>query len=136
MKVYVLDASALIRYLSNGSGEEKVHALLQRAAKSEVRVLISVINWGEALYSLAKVAGLGNAAADLKAMGAFVESVAADETLAKAAAIVRLHYKLGYADWFAAALAMGMDATLVSSDPDFAKLGKNLKVLALPRHSG
>jgi hypothetical protein len=27
-------------------------------------------------------------------------------------------------------------ATLVTSDPDFERLGKQLKVLALPRHAG
>jgi ribonuclease VapC len=136
MKAYVLDASALIRYLSNGIGEEKVHLLIQRATKGEAHLLISVVNWGEALHSLAKVAGLGQATVDLKAIGAFVESVAADETFAEAAAAVRFHYKLGYADCYAAALAMRMDATLVTSHPDFAKLGKRLKLLALPRHSG
>jgi predicted nucleic acid-binding protein len=42
---------------------------------------------------------------------------------------------LGYADCYAAALAMRMDATLVTTDLDFAKLGKKLKLLVLPRHS-
>ena len=115
--------------------EEKVDALIQRSYQCEVRLLISVVNWGEALYSLAKTAGLGKATADLKAMSAFVVQVAIDEKLAEAAATVKFHYKLGYADCFAAALAMRMDATLVTSDPDFAKLGKQLKILALPLHS-
>jgi ribonuclease VapC len=133
MKIYVLDAGAVIRYLSHGIGEEKVHTLIQRAARSEARLLISVVNWGEALYSLAKIAGLGKATADLKAMSAFVEPVVADEASADAAATVRYHYRLGYADCYAAALAIRMDATLVTTDPDFAKLGKKLKVLALAR---
>jgi len=135
MKVYVLDASAVIRYLSNGAGEEKVYALIQRAAGGEARLLISVINWGEALYSLAKVAGLAKAMADLKALSAFLEPVVADEAHTEAAATIRLYYKIGYADCFAAALAIRMVATLVTTDPDFAKLGKKLKVLVLPRHS-
>jgi predicted nucleic acid-binding protein len=48
---------------------------------------------------------------------------------------IRLRYKLGLADSFAAALALELGATLVTADPEFAKLGKQLKVLALPRHS-
>jgi predicted nucleic acid-binding protein len=59
----------------------------------------------------------------------------ADEAVSEAAATVKFHFRLGYADCFAAELAMRMDATLVTTDPDFAKLGKQLKVLALPRHS-
>ncbi len=135
MKVDVLDANAVIRYLSNGIGEEKVAALIHRAAKGEARLLISVINWGEVLYTLARLAGLSRATTDLKSLSAFVESVAADEAHVEAAAALRLHYRLGYADCFAASLAMRMNATLVTTDPDFAKLGKRLKVLALPRHS-
>jgi hypothetical protein len=30
---------------------------------------------------------------------------------------------------------MRLRATLVTADPEFAKLGKQLKVLALPRHT-
>jgi ribonuclease VapC len=135
MKNYVLDASAAVRYLTNGIGEEKVDALIHRSQKHEVHLLICVVNWGEALYVLAGMAGLGKATADLKTMSAFVELVAVDEALAESAATVKFHYKLGYADCFAASLAMRMNATLVTSDPDFAKLGKQLRVLALPRHS-
>ncbi|MGB7549156.1 MAG: PIN domain-containing protein [Terracidiphilus sp.] len=134
MKQYVLDANAVMRYLSNGSGEEKVAMLIQRAAKGEARLLISVINWGEVLYSLARLAGLNKATADLKALGAIVESVDADEDQAEAAASLKFRYKMGYADTYAAALAMRTGATLVTADPAFAKLGKQLKVLALPRH--
>ena len=135
MKIYVLDAGAVIRYLSNGAGEGKVAVLIQRAVKGEVRLLISAVNWGEALYSLAQKAGLDNARADLKTLSSFVTPVEVREVEAEAAATVRLHYKLGYADCFAASLAMRMSATLVTTDPDFLKLGKQLKVLALPSHS-
>jgi ribonuclease VapC len=133
MKIYVLDASAAVRYVTGGVGEEKVGALIRRTAQGEARMLISVVNWGEALYSLARVVGLAKATADLKAVSAFVESVMVDEALAEFAAGVRLHYRLGYADCFAAALAMRMKATLVTSDPDFSKLGKALKVITLSR---
>ena len=134
MKNYALDASAAVRYLTNGIGAEKVDALIHRSHKHEVHLLVCVVNWGEALYVLAGMAGLGKATADLKAISAFVELVAVDEELAEAAAVVKFHYKLGYADCFAAALAMRIDATLVTSDPDFAKVGKKLKILELPRH--
>jgi len=99
------DASAAVRYLTNGIGEEKVDALIHRSQKHEVHLLICVVNWGEALYVLAGMAGLGKAqTADLKTMSAFVELVAVDEALAESAATVKFHYKLGYADCFAASL--------------------------------
>jgi ribonuclease VapC len=135
MKIYILDASAVIRYLTNGIGEEKVAALIHRSHKHEVSLLISMVNWGEALYILAGKIGLEKATSVLKSMTAVLESVAVDEELAEAAAIIKFHYKMGYADCYAAALAMRMDATLVTSDPEFVKLGKKLKILALPRRA-
>lgn len=135
MKQYVLDANAVMRYLSNESGEEKVALLIRMAARGEARLRISVINWGEAFYSLAKLAGLNKAARDLRALGAIVEPVAVDIAQAESAATLKFRYKMGYADSYAAELAMRTGATLVTADPDFVKLGKQLKVLALPRHS-
>ncbi len=105
-------------------------ALIQKSHRGEVHLLICAVNWGEALYILAGTVGLKTAIADLQTMSALVESVDVDETLAEAAAIVKLHYKLGYADCFAASLAMRMNATLITSDSDFAKLGKQLKLLS------
>jgi ribonuclease VapC len=135
MKIYVLDASAVVRYLTNGAGAAKVDALIDRGFRGEARLSISVVNWGEALYSLANMRGLNQAKAALMALNALVEPVLVDEALAEAAAAVRFHYKLGYADCFAAALALRLNATLVTTDPDFAKLGKRLKVMALQRGS-
>jgi predicted nucleic acid-binding protein len=59
----------------------------------------------------------------------------ADADQAKAAAEIRYRYKLGLADCYAAELAMRTGATLVTADPEFARLGKQLKILTLPRHS-
>jgi ribonuclease VapC len=131
MKIYVLDASAVVRFLTKGLHYERIVALVKMARDRNARLTISTVNWGEVLYSVAKDFGLYRATMDLKAMSAYLESVAVDEELAEAAAIIKFHYKMGYADCYAAALAMRTDATLVTSDPDFDKLGKKLKVLSL-----
>lgn len=135
MKSYVLDANAIIRFLTRGPSYEKVAALMKKAACGEVWLSVSVINWGEVLYCMARSAGLNKATSDLKALGTVVESVAVDEPGAEAAAALKLHYGLGYADCFAAALALRLKATLVTADPEFAKLGRRLKVLNLTRHA-
>jgi predicted nucleic acid-binding protein len=41
---------------------------------------------------------------------------------------------LGYADAFAAELAIERGAWLVTADPEFSKAGKALAVYSLPRH--
>ena len=55
------------------------------------------------------------------------------ERATRAAALKQKH-NLGYADAFAAELAIERGAWLVTADPEFSKLGKALSVYSLPRH--
>lgn len=135
MKPYVLDANAVMRYLQKRPGFEQVRDLLKKASRGEARLFISVVNRGEVLYSLARRAGVQEASEALRTLASCIEAVDVHEENADAAALLKLHYKLGFADCFAAELAMRSGATLVTADPEFARLGKQLKVLALPRHS-
>jgi len=134
MKAYVLDANALIRYVQNGDGVGKVDALFKQAAKGDARLSMSVVNMGEVLYILAKYIGRDRALQYLASFRLAIEMVAADVDHATDAALLKSLYKLGYADSFAAALALRSKAILVSADPSFEKLGKTLKLLSLPRH--
>jgi predicted nucleic acid-binding protein len=121
--------------LTNGPGIERIDRLFAQAQRGEASLSMSVVNRGEALYNLAKRAGMIEAAAALRTIAHYVESVDATEEQANGAAALKFIYKLGYADCFAADLAIRRGAILVTADPDFVKLGKQLKVLALPRHS-
>jgi hypothetical protein len=69
----------------------------------------------------------------LKVLQNVATMVEADAVQALAAAEMKHKYKLGYADSFAATLALTSKATLVSADPEFEKLGKALKWVRLPR---
>jgi len=57
------------------------------------------------------------------------------EHATRAAALKQKH-NLGYADAFAAELAIERGAWLVTADPEFSKLEKALSVYSLPRHQG
>jgi predicted nucleic acid-binding protein len=135
VKQFVLDANVLIRYLTKGPGIERIDRLFAQAQRGDAGLSISVINRGEALYTLAKRAGMLEAIEALRVLAHYVESVDVTEEQANGAATLKFIYKLGYADCFAADLAIRRGATLVTADPEFVKLGKQLKVLALPRHS-
>lgn len=134
MKEYVLDANALMRYFQAGEGSETIDRLLAKTHTGEVKLSISAINLGEVLYTLAKSIGLDRTTAYINALRQSVETVAIDQEFALSAAAIKFQYKLGYADSIAALLAMRRRATLVTADPEFVKLGKRVKVLALPRH--
>ena len=135
MKSYVLDANAVIRYLTKGPGIDRLDKIFAQAQRGEANLSISAINRGEALYNLAKRAGMIAAIEALRTLAHYVKSVDVTEEHSNGAAALKFTYRLGFADCFAADLAIRSGATLVTSDSDFAKLRKQLKVLALPRHS-
>lgn len=135
MREYVLDANALVRFFRNQEGAAKVENLLIQSDKGLALLRISVVNLAEVLYISARYFGIEEAHKAIYKVRSLVEftPVDADQTLA--AAGIKYRYKLGLADCFAAELAIRIGATLVTADPEFAKLGKQLKILALPRHS-
>jgi len=60
--------------------------------------------------------------------------VAADRDRATRAAALKQKHNLGYADSFAAELAIERGAWLVTADPEFSRLGRTLSVYSFPRH--
>ncbi len=62
-----------------------------------------------------------------------IEAVAVDWALARQAARYKARGGLAYADCFAAALASAWNAPLVTSDPDFKFLEKEIEVRWLRR---
>jgi predicted nucleic acid-binding protein len=135
VKDYVLDANALVRLFRNQEGAAKIQDLLIQADKKQASLRISVVNLAEVLYIFARYSTLEEARKAIRKVQTLVESASPDIEQALAAAEIRHHYKLGLADCFAAELAMSSGATLVTADPEFARLGKQLKLMALPRHS-
>ena len=63
-----------------------------------------------------------------------VTVVPVDRERAALAGELKVVHGLGYADSFAASLALELRATLVTADSDFRKVGNKLKVEFLPRH--
>lgn len=47
MNVYILDSSALIRYIDNEAGAERVEHILKACVAGTVQVQISALQWGE-----------------------------------------------------------------------------------------
>jgi predicted nucleic acid-binding protein len=135
VKEYVLDANALVRLYRDAPGAATVENLIRQARSGSAHLRISVINLSEVAWVLARYCGRDKALRCIEAARGAIEIEAVWERHALDTAVLRLRYKLGLADSFAAELAMRTGATLVTADPDFAKLGKQLKVLALPRHS-
>ncbi len=114
----VLDSFALLTFLRGEAGEEKVAALLERAGlRAEVKYIV-LRKDGEARWE--EIAG------ELPALP--IEFHPATRALADVAADFKARYKLSLADAFAAALAKEWKAELLTGDPEFKALGKEIKI--------
>lgn len=135
MKKYVLDANALLILLDDRPGASRVARTLEQAKRQGLRLFISAVNWGEVVYSLWKVQGEIEAKKLMRKVEELpVTVVPADRARAAMAGEMKMVHGLGYADSFAAGLALELRATLITADPDFQKVGNKLKVEFLPRH--
>ena len=132
-KTYVLDANALLNLLVNGPGAERVERLV-RDARPATPLLVSAVNWGEVFYISWQRHGEKSARqtlADLLQLPIRIVPVDIPQVL-KAGELKAVH-KIPYVDCLAAALAALNQATLVTSDRDFEKLGRHFPVLWIAR---
>lgn len=134
MKVYVLDANALYRFLIGGAGAEIVGRLLREARDAEVLLRMSVVNWGEVYYTIAKAKGFAETSRIMERVKMLpLQLQMADEAITTRAAQLKAGHGLPYADCFAAACT-GPDEVLVTADTkDFRKV-PGLQILPLPEH--
>lgn len=133
---YVLDANALIGFFEGRlAAAERVRMLLATADQTGFPLWMSAINWGEVFYIEWRRYGEAMARqAEVNLQRLPVIVVAADRERATRAAALKQKHNLGYADSFAAELAIEREASLVTADPEFSKMGKVLAIYPLPRH--
>jgi predicted nucleic acid-binding protein len=133
---YVLDANALIAFFEDRQRvAEKVRQLLGQALRQDLPLLMSAVNWGEVFNIAWRRHGeekAREAEAMLQRMPIVV--IAVDRERASRAGAIKEKHGLGYADAFAAELAIEHGAWLVTADPEFSRVGKGLSVYSLPRH--
>ncbi len=134
MRSFVLDASAAIQYLQAGPGAGKFEQLLADARRQQLLLFMSVLNLGEVYYLTWQRTGeetARQAVANLSHLPIQVIPVDLLQSL-KAGELKAVH-KIPYVDSVAAALAFQQQATLVTSDRDFEKLGRNFPILWIAR---
>jgi ribonuclease VapC len=129
MAAKVLDSWALLAFFKGEPAAAAVETLIQQAAAGKTRLLLCVVNWGEIYYGMWRAGGRAAAesvATDLAQLP--IELVDADLVLARQAATFKAAHKMSYADAFAAALGKIENAELVTGDPEFQTLAKELKI--------
>jgi predicted nucleic acid-binding protein len=129
MAAKVLDSWALLAFFKDEPAGPAVEGLIDKARAEKVRLLLSVVNWGEVYYGMWRAGGkeaADSAAEDLSRLP--MELADVDLDLAKQAAIYKATNKMSYADAFAAALAKIKNAELVTGDVEFKPLEKEIKI--------
>jgi predicted nucleic acid-binding protein len=126
---YVYDSWALMAFLENEPSADMVEQLIAEAQESNSKLLITTVNLGEIWYSTARVKSeviADEKITEIRNLG--FESVDADWELARRAAAFKAKYRLAYADCFAAALAKVRKLPLVTGDPEFKQLKKEVEI--------
>ena len=125
----VLDSYALLALLRDEPGAEIVAGLLERAGQQNRSVHMTEVNYAEVQYTIRRKDGetvWASVAGEL--LAAPIEFHAADRRLADVAAGFKARFKISLAAAFAAALAKERKAELVTGDPEFRALEKEIKI--------
>ncbi len=129
--LYVLDSHALLAYFEGEVGADLVADLIERTVE-DAMLFLSLVNFGEVAYITERERGAEQAAElleDIRRLPIVLSGVNEERVLA--AARIKAHYPLSYADAFAVALAEELGATVVTGDPEFRAVEPVVPVLWL-----
>jgi predicted nucleic acid-binding protein len=128
----VLDSYAVLAFLFNENGSERVAELFEKAAAADRTVFIAAPNWAEVRYMIERKVGRRQwEGARSKLLGLPIEVVPTDQALAELAGEIKVSKKMSLADCFAAALAKQKKAEVYTGDPEFRQVEKDVKVVWL-----
>jgi ribonuclease VapC len=129
MKRYVLDSYAMIAYFEDEPGADRVALVLKQLIKGKAKGFMSVVNWGEVYYNTMREQGISEAEKVILQLDKFpIQIVDVNKELAYEAAKLKGEFRIAYADCFAVALSVKLDAPIVTGDPDFKKLQERISI--------
>ena len=132
MPAFVFDAHALLALFRGEEGAVAVKELLHKAASADRPVHMTEVNYAEVKYTLLKKDGAEAWAQAADVLNSLpIEFHPVLRPLADQAADFKARFKISLADAFAAALAREKKAELVTGDPEFKALEKEVKILWL-----
>jgi len=125
----VFDSHALLKLLHDEPGAEEVEKILTEAALRDEPTHMTEVNYAEVQYIVRRKDGEAvwpTIAREL--IAAPIQFHVADRVLADLAADFKTRFKISLADAFAAALAKEQNAELVTGDPEFKPLEKEIDI--------
>ena len=134
MTTFVLDSSAVLRYLDDEAGAERVTEIIKSHLAGRCEAIICALHWGEIAGITCKVYGTDAMDLALSRLRAFgLKVVAADADRAVRAALIKLKRQIPYVDAFGVELAAeGQERVFVTADYDFKPASREAKIEFLP----
>ena len=125
----VLDSFALVSLFHREPGWQVVQKALYDQEKSRTRAVLNWINWGEFYYIVKRRVGAAKTIDALRLLEQLpIELFPVDQSLVRAAAEIKSEHALSYADAFCIATAQGLDATVLTDDPEFESVASLVKI--------
>jgi PIN domain nuclease of toxin-antitoxin system len=134
MVTYVLDSSALLRFLHNQAGSDRVAEIIKGHLAGDCQATTPATHWGEIAGITCKLYGRREMEQVLSRLGAFgLQVVTADGDSAVRAALIKVETGIPYVDSFAVELAgRGLNRVLVTADFDFKLASRDVTIEFLP----
>jgi PIN domain nuclease of toxin-antitoxin system len=132
--VFVLDASAVLRFLDSEAGADRVEEILALRMAQTAEIAISAVQWGEIAGKVRKRLGEPGQARALAMLSRF-QPIIVTSTSDRAvhAAELKVDRRISYADTFALDVAMdSSDHVLVTADYDFKAVDDLARIEFLP----
>lgn len=128
--VYILDSFAIIAFLKDEEGSNKVEELLRSAENGTIQLFMHAINLGEIFYTVFKQSGEIQALNVYSKVRQYPVEFLFDlsESFLLSAVSLKGTYPISYADAFAVATAIERSGILVTGDPELKRLEKDKKV--------
>jgi predicted nucleic acid-binding protein len=131
-KAVVVDSWAVIAYFDDEGSAEYIGKLFGDAHESGIPLLMTVINLGEVWYSIARERSDTDAEQSIQDVADLgITIVDADWQLTHQAARFKAKGRIAFADCFAAALAKREHAPVMTGDPEFKPLEKEISIIWL-----
>lgn len=103
--------------------------VLENALEGKAELYMCVVNWGEIYYITLRELGEEKAELYLSSISKYpITIVNVDRELTLVAARFKAHYKISYADAFAAGLAEIKKAILLTGDKELKQLSKIIRI--------
>ncbi|MFH1386852.1 MAG: type II toxin-antitoxin system VapC family toxin [bacterium] len=132
---YALDSFAVLTYLKEEPGWQKVKDVVWAAFKKKNKVFLNYVNLGEVYYIVYREYGAAEADRVIGMIKLWpLQFVGVKEDIAIIAGRIKAENKLSYADAYVMATALTNKAVIMTGDPEFKCIEDLIEIDWLPKN--